>query len=259
MLLLHAANHVFGREVVATKLLGVEPDADVARLQSTELHAAHIGDCRDQLLELLLGKIAEHVDRLRVAREREPHHGQVVRIDLGNHGRVNFDRQPPAGRPDRVLHFLHRHIDIARQAEIDVDDRQPLQRLRQDVIDALDAGDRVFDLIGDIGIDGFRRRVFERDRHADDRKVDLRKLADAEFAVAEPAEHDHRRRKHDGEDGIADREVGQRHFGLRIADFGFRIRGPQNPKSAIRNPQSPVPVPKSEIRNPQSEISRPGP
>ena len=56
---------------------------------------------------------------------------------------------------------------------------------------------------------------FARDGDADDGKVDFRKLADAHFAVAEPAEDDHRRRQHDGKDGIANGDIGKRH-GMQV-------------------------------------------
>ena len=209
---LNRLDHVVGRQVVAGQLLGIDPDTDIAGLQAAELHAAHVRNGGDLLFEFLLGEVADLVQRNR-AGKCQPHHGQVIRIDFRDHRRVDVLRQSPASGRDGVLHVLHRHVDAARQPEVDRDDAGPLQALRHDVIDALDAGDRILDHVGHVAVHDVRRRRLAGDDDVHHREVDLRKLADAHVPVAEIAKDDHRRRQHDGEDGVLDADVGEGHGG----------------------------------------------
>src|SRR5262245_46656123 len=67
-------------------------------------------------------------------------------------------------------------------------------------VDAADGVDRLFDLVGDVGLDLLRRRADQARADHDGRKVDLRKAIDAELLVGEPAHHDQGENDHGRED-----------------------------------------------------------
>src|SRR5262249_4447344 len=135
---------LLGRQVVGGQPAGVDPDADVAGAEAAELDAAHVADGGQLRLQLLLGEVADAVERHRPG-QGQPHHGEVVRVDLGDDGRVDVKRELAAGAADGVLDVLHGDVDVPRQAEVDGDDAGAFEALRHDVIDALDAGDGVLD------------------------------------------------------------------------------------------------------------------
>ena len=79
------------------------------------------------------------------------------------------------------------------------------------LVDAADRVDRLFDPLGDLGLDLFGAGAGQLDLHVDDRLIGLRHQVEAEVLVRERAEHDERRRHHDGEDRTLDADICQFH------------------------------------------------
>src|SRR3546814_3723716 len=71
---------------------------------------------------------------------------------------------------DRVAHVVGRSLDVAVEGELHVHRRAPVAAARLDDLDALDARQRVFEHLGDAGLDHRRRGAGVVDVDRDDRR-----------------------------------------------------------------------------------------
>jgi hypothetical protein len=84
-------------------------------------------------------------------------------------------------------------------------------RLEIDALDAVDAGDRVLDRLGDERLDFVGRGARVDDRDVDEREVDVGKEVDAEPRHRHDAEHHEAHDDHRGEDRTLDGGIGDPH------------------------------------------------
>ena len=170
---------------------------------------------------------ADAFDRLQFARHRvvdEPR--QLLRRQAGRRGGVGderqaFDvdavdqrfvdraRQVAANAGHLVLHVVERAVDVDR-TDIELDDRggDAVGDGRDDVPNAVEAGDRVLHLLGDLSLKLRRRRARLGDRDRDNRNVDVGKALDRKILEGGDAEQRQHRKEHDRGDRAADRPGG---------------------------------------------------
>ena len=119
-------------------------------------------------------------------------------------------------------------------------EEEPSRDGGNDVPDAVEARDRVLDLLRHLRFEFARRRARLRDQHLDDRNVDIRKARDRHRAEADDAEHHQHREGDDRGNGFADRPCGdvQTHRSLpqppAVASGIGRTRSPGRRNAAAR-------------------------
>ena len=114
-------------------------------------------------------------------------------------------RQVGANARDGVLDVVQRAVGVGLERELDRGHRQTVGDRRRNVPHALDAGDAVFDRLGDLRFK-FRRRCAElRDGHRNHRDVGARQPRHRELGKAHPAQHQQDDRKDDRRQRVPDR------------------------------------------------------
>ena len=94
-------------------------------------------------------------------------------------------------------------IDL--EAELDDRQRRTLRHRRRDVLDAVDAGDGILDLLGDLRLQLRRGRARLIHAHLHDRDVDVGKARDRQLLEAEVAERHQHHEQHQRRHRLADR------------------------------------------------------
>ena len=98
-----------------------------------------------------------------------------------------------------IAHFLRGDVDVLLEAEGDVHLRDAFAGDRAELVDAADGVDRLFDLVGDLGLDLFRRGAGEAGDHRHRGEVDLGEAIDSELEVAGRADDADEEDEHGGE------------------------------------------------------------
>ena len=135
--------------------------------------------------------------------------GDAVEVELLDRRLQHRPRQLRHDAVDAVAHFLRGDVGVLLELERHHDLRDALGRGRGERVDAADGVDRLFDLVGDLGLDLLGRGAGQARRHRDGRDVDVRKAIDAEPAEREQADDGQREHEHPGEDGPPDADRGK--------------------------------------------------
>ena len=88
-------------------------------------------------------------------------------------------------RVDLVAHFLHAHVAVLREQELNGHDRHAFGGGRPQLVDARDRVDDIFDRLGDGGLHLLDAGPLQHRRDGADREVDVGKEVDAQLAVRE--------------------------------------------------------------------------
>ncbi len=173
---------VLHRQLVAgePRAVEVDPHRDLPLAED-----AHVGRARQHGQPRL--NVALDVVGGLERRQRARLHGDVddrirVGLDLGDDRLVDRVGQLAAHARDLVAHVGGRGIRVALQREANVDPARLGAALRGHHLDALDAGERILERLGDLRLDDFGRRAAVGGRHADDGLVDARVLAHRQAA-----------------------------------------------------------------------------
>ncbi len=198
-------------------------DAEAARLQlllvdldlNLAYEAAHHGDLRDaagafeSLLELVFGQALQGA-QITVAADGEQQDRLRVGVEFADSRVFDVGWQLAADR--RNLAFdVDRAVAGGFVGEEDDHRRDALDGGRLDVVDVVDAGDRVLDALGHQGVDGFGAgaRIGRRDHH--DRKVEGRQQIDAQLGPGDQPDDEQRADHHEHEQRPPDGDVCQGH------------------------------------------------
>ncbi len=126
------------------------------------------------------------------------------------HGRQPYDidaldqrlhdvlRQARPYARDRIFDIVEGASRIGVELELHHRRREAVGDVRDDMMDALDARQSIFDRLRDVVVDLGRCRSELRDSDRDDRNIDVRKAGDRQGAEVDGAEDDEDRRYHDG-------------------------------------------------------------
>ena len=117
---------------------------------------AHLGDAARGLqliLDVAVGVVGDLERRVAVAGEGEIEDRLGVGLPLLDDRLVDLVGQPSAHAPDAVAHVGRGVVGFAVELEAHGDLARFLPADRGDEIDALDAGERVLEHLGDLGLD----------------------------------------------------------------------------------------------------------
>ena len=185
------------------QLFRIERDADLAVDAAEALHFADAADA----LQIAGDRI---VDEPRQLLDRHSRRGrgvgddrQAFDVDAADDRLVDGARQIAANLGDLILHVVERAVDVDR-ADIELHDGRggTVGDGRDDMPDAVEAGDRVLDLLRDLRFEFRRRRARLGDEHLHDRNVDVGEACDRHRPEADDAENGEDREGHHRRDGV---------------------------------------------------------
>ena len=191
--------HLIDGQPVRVEPIGVQQQLDLAPAIALQLDRPDILHRLEHLLDLLVGDLRDLLLRSR-AEDVELEDRRRIGVLLLDLRRPGVARKLLDDRRDLVADVLRRRLDIALEGERDVHLRLALIGVRPQLVDAADGVDRLLDPLGDLGLDLLGAGAGKLDLDVDDRLIGLRHQVEAEILVRERAEHDQRRRHHDGED-----------------------------------------------------------
>ncbi len=186
----------------------VEEHVDLA------VHPADAGDLRHALLPLqrpgdrVVHEPGQLGGRKVGAGDRIGQDRGGIDVQLLDLGRVDRRRQQHPRPLDRGTHVVGRLLQVGAQLELDGGGRGALHHRRGDVTDVGDAGDRILDRAGDLGLHFRRRRAGLGHRHGDRGEGDVRELLDRHGHVGDQAGEAERDEQDRDRDRVADRPAG---------------------------------------------------
>ena len=175
----------------------------------SELHLADAGDVLDAAGGRCLSatSVTSRIGLVGVERDVEDRRG--VGVDLGDDRRVDVLGKMRKHAVHVVAHLLRGDVDVLVEDEGDEHLRHALAGDRAELVDAADGVDRLFDLVGDLGLDFFGRGAGEAGDDGDHGEVDLGEAVDAELEVAGRADDADEEDEHGGEDRALDADLGE--------------------------------------------------
>ena len=164
----------FGIAARAAQLVRVRSEADV--------HAvlADAGLALQGALDLVVDEPGQFLERHVGRGDGEGLDRLAFHVDLGDDRLLDGGGQVAADAVDGVLDVLQRLVRRLFDLEEHGRHGAAVGDGRHDVIDALDAGDRVLDLLGDLHLELGRGGAALRHRNGDDRHVDIGKARDGQ-------------------------------------------------------------------------------
>ena len=170
-----------------------------------QAHLGNAGNGLELILDVAVGVVGDLERGVPVAGKGEMQDRLGVGLDLLDDRLLDLVGQAPAHAPDPVAHIGRGIIRIAVELEADGDLARFLAADRGDVVDALDAGERVFQHLGDLGLDDRGARAGIGRLDGDHRRVDGRVFAHAQAVVGDEADEHQHEAQHRGEDRALDR------------------------------------------------------
>jgi hypothetical protein len=196
------------RDAVGRHAVGVEPDADGEALLAADDDGADALHGLQAFLHHVLGDRGEFQGGVPLAEQGDPHDGIGVRILLGDHRFLDVIRQGAAHARHPVAHVLRGRLDFAREVELDGDAADLFPAFAGQLLDALDAVDGLFQLLGDFRLHHgcVGARVDGDD--ADHRRVDVGQFPHGQAGQGHQPEQDQGQIHHGGQDRPLDAEFG---------------------------------------------------
>jgi hypothetical protein len=205
---LDGARYLGRREAIRAQAARVEPQVDLPQAGADERDLADAVERLELAPQRLVGELADLPDGA-VGRQRDVEDRRRVGVELVDDRRLDVGRQVGQHLVDLVPHLLRRHVGVLLEDELHDDERHPLGRHGAELLDAGDGVDRPLDLVGDLGLDLFRRRAALDRRHRHRREVDPREPVDAEAEVPEDPHDDEREDEDRREDRSLERDLGE--------------------------------------------------
>ncbi len=134
-----------------------------------------------------------------------------VGLALLNDRLLDFVGKPSAHAPNAIAHVSRRVVGIAAELEAYRDLARFLPADRSDEVDALDAGERVFQHFGDLRFDDCGARPWIARLHGDDRRIDCGIFTHAQAVIGDKADQHENQAQDRGEDRPLDRKFRKRH------------------------------------------------
>ena len=195
-----------GGDAERQQLLRIERDADFSVDAAEALHFADAVDALQVARHRVVDKPRQLLDRQARGRGGVGDDRQPLDVDSADDRLVDRTRQVAADLGDLVLHVVERPVDVDRaDAELDDGGGGAVRDRRDDVPDAVEARDRILDLLRHLRFELRRRGARLGDQHLDDRNVDIGKTGDRHCPEADDAENGQDCERHDRRDGPANR------------------------------------------------------
>ena len=188
----------------AVELDRVQLDPDLAVGAAVTVHPANTGAALQLALHDVVNEVGDLFKGQRRGRDREGHDRLTLDVELGHIGGVDIGGQIGLDGVNGVLDVLQRLGGGHVHAKLDHRHRDAAGHVGLDVLDPVDAGHGVFDLLGDLGFHLGRGRTGLADRNEDEGHVDIRKAGDRQGVEALPADDEEDDEGQKGRYGIAD-------------------------------------------------------
>ena len=159
-------------------------------------HDEDLSDAADAFelpAERLVGVLGDVANR-GVPRDRERHHRRRIGVELLDRRLIDGAREAGEHAVHAVAHFLGGHVAVFLEKEGDDDLRHAFGGVRAKLVDPADRVDGFLDLVGDLGLDLFRRSAGKPGRDDDGGKVDLGKAIEPQLREGERADDRQRER-----------------------------------------------------------------
>ena len=185
--------------------LRIEPDAHGILPLAEQADLGNAGNGLELILDVAVGIVGDLERGVPVAGKGKMQDRLRVGLALLDDRLLDLVRQPPAHAADAVAHVRRGIIRIAVELEADRDLARFLAADRGDVVDAFDAGERVFQHLGDLRLDDRGAGAGIGRLDGDHRRVDGRVFAHAQAVIGDEADEHEHEAQHRGEDRALDR------------------------------------------------------
>ena len=197
--------HVLRGKVEGGEPLGIEPDAHGILPLAEQANLGNAGDGLELILDVAVGIVGDLERGVPVAREGDVKDRLGVSFALLDDRLLDLIWKTPSHAPDAISHVSCRIIRIAVELEADRDLARFLAADRGDVVDAFDAGERVFQHLGDLRLDDRGAGAGISRLDGDHGRVDGRVFAHAQAVIGDEADEHEHEAQHRGEDRALDR------------------------------------------------------
>ncbi|MHC2689003.1 NTP pyrophosphatase (non-canonical NTP hydrolase) [Bradyrhizobium liaoningense] len=178
-----------GSQAHGLQAIGIERDQDLALDTADALDLRDAAHALKRALDHVVDEIGELLRRLAGRDRGIGDDRQADDVDALDQRLGDVLRQVGAHARHRVLDVVERAVGVGLERELDRGDRQAVGDRGGDVPDALDAGDRVFNRLGDLGFELGWRCAKLRDRNRDHRDVGRGQPRHRKLGEGGPAEN----------------------------------------------------------------------
>jgi hypothetical protein len=194
-----------GGQAHGLQAVRVERDQDLALDAADAFDLGNAADALQRALDHVVDEIGELLGRLAGRDRGIGDDRQADDVDALDQRLGDVLRQVGAHPRHRVLDVVEGAVGVGLQRELDRGDRHAVGDRGGDVPHALDAGDGVFDRLGDLGFELGGCRAELRDHDRDHGNVGRRQPRHCELGEGDPAEDQQDDREDDRRQRIADR------------------------------------------------------
>src|SRR5215211_4409865 len=213
-----------GRDAEREQPVGLQRHADLAVDAADPIDATDAAHALELAGDDVVDEPGQLFGRQRRVRGRVGHNRQAGDLDPLHDRLVDGARQVLPDLGDRVLDVVDGAVLVGLEAELDRRRRQPFRDRRDDVLDAVDPGDRVLDALRDLVLQLGGRRARLRHGDRDDRNVDVREARDRQLAKAEDPEDQKDDEQDDRRDRLPDRPGGDVEAHQRVSAVVATVR-----------------------------------
>ena len=179
------------RETTGRQGLAIQPDAHGVLQAATDAHPRNTRKNREAILQVTPRIIGEFQQIQFGAGEVHPHDDVVVGLHLLDVRWIGLFRQVVHHTRYPVADIVGCAVDVTAGIELNSDPRAPILRAAGDESDPFDAGNTVFDNLGNPGLHDCGRGAGIRGIHGDDGGIDIRVFAQCQALVGQGAECQH--------------------------------------------------------------------
>ena len=205
------ARHVRRGGVQGEQLRRIEFDPHLARHAAHPRHGADAAHRQHLLGNRVVDEPAQRLVVHPVGGDGVGQDRRAGQVHLLDHRVAQVTRQVRAHAGHRVAHVVHGFLRGLFQAELDRDGDRAVAHQRVDVLDALERGDGVLELAGDLGFELGGGGAGQGGGHHHRRQVDVGEVLDRHRPEAHQAAEREQDEQQDRRDRVADRPGGDVH------------------------------------------------
>ena len=203
--------HVLHRHPKRRHAVGIEPYPHGIAALAADDDRGDAGQGLQLVGHHAVGVVGDFQRRLAVARESQPDDGLGVGFDLGHHRVFRLAGQLAAHPRHAVAGVVGCGFGVARLDELHRDLADFLAAHRFDGADALDAGQRILQRLGDLALHHLGGGAGIDRAHRYHRRVDIGVFAHRQAVEGDQADQDDEQAHHGGQHRAADGNIGEDH------------------------------------------------